>query len=589
MAARARASSAARHPLHVLREYAVLADGERAALVGPRGDIVWMCAPGWDSDAVFSTLIGGAGVYALTPEAEPFVWGGYYEEGSLIWHSRWTTRDGVIEAHEALAYPGRPGTAVLLRRLAPLDCQARVRVVLDPHAGFDRFGLSRLSRKGDAWTARCGPLRLRWTGAEQARRRADGALELLLTVPAGAHHDLVLELSDEQLDRALPDSDQLWSATRAAWRQAVPSVHGSLADGDARHSFAVLRGMTSHTGGMVAGATTSLPEHAEQSRNYDYRYVWVRDQCYVGQAVAAAGPHPLLDDAVRFITERLLADGAALKPAYTFTGAMVPDERMLDLGGYPGGSDKLGNRVRSQFQLDAFGECLLLLAAAARHDRLDSEHWRAAETAVAAIEQRWREPDAGIWELHDARWAHSRLCCVAGLRAIAGYAPATQAARWSVLADRILTDASTDCLHPSGRWRRAPDDDGLDAALLLPAVRGALPAKDPRSLETLDAVLADLGRDFFMYRYRPDGRPLGEAEGAFLLCGFLTALALHQQGRDVEAARWFERNRSACGPPGIYTEEMDVRQRQLRGNLPQAFVHGMLIECANRLAEPWPH
>jgi GH15 family glucan-1,4-alpha-glucosidase len=92
-----------------------------------------------------------------------------------------------------------------------------------------------------------------------------------------------------------------------------------------------------------------------------------------------------------------------------------------------------------------------------------------------------------------------------------------------------------------------------------------------------------------MYRYRPDGRPLGEAEGAFLLCGFLTALALHQQGRDVEAARWFERNRSACGPPGIYTEEMDVRQRQLRGNLPQAFVHGMLIECANRLAEPWPH
>src|ERR1700749_3973350 len=94
-------------PLHVLSEYALLADGERGILIGPRGDIVWMCAPRWDSDAVFSALIGGEGIYAVTPAAE-FVWGGYYEDGSLVWRSRWITRSGITECQEALAYPAAP-------------------------------------------------------------------------------------------------------------------------------------------------------------------------------------------------------------------------------------------------------------------------------------------------------------------------------------------------------------------------------------------------------------------------------------------------------------------------------------------------
>ena len=176
---------------------------------------------------------------------------------------------------------------------------------------------------------------------------------------------------------------------------------------------------------MVAGATTSLPEHAEQGRNYDYRYAWIRDQCYAGQAVAAVGPHPLLDGAVRFVAERLLADGPSLKPAYTVAGGQVPDERSLDLAGYPGGVDKVGNWVKGQFQLDALGEALSLFASAAGHDRLNIEDWRAVETAVDVIVERGQEPDAGIWELEDQRWAHSRLSCVAGLRAISAHAPAT--------------------------------------------------------------------------------------------------------------------------------------------------------------------
>jgi GH15 family glucan-1,4-alpha-glucosidase len=122
---------------------------------------------------------------------------------------------------------------------------------------------------------------------------------------------------------------------------------------------------------------------------------------------------------------------------------------------------------------------------------------------------------------------------------------------------------------------------------LLPAIRGALPGDDPRSEATLVAVETELGREGYVYRYRQDDRPLGKVEGAFLLCGFLMALGSHQQGRQAEAVAWFERGRSACGPPGLLTEEFDVGQRQLRGNVPQAFVHGMLLECAARLPKPW--
>jgi alpha,alpha-trehalase len=116
--------------------------------------------------------------------------------------------------------------------------------------------------------------------------------------------------------------------------------------------------------------------------------------------------------------------------------------------------------------------------------------------------------------------------------------------------------------------------------LLLPALRGAIPASDPRSIATLQAIASELTQDGYCYRYRPDERPLGQSEGAFLLCGFLMTLAYAQQGDHLTAARWFERNRAACGPAGLLSEEFDVSQRQLRGNLPQAFVHALLLECA---------
>lgn len=576
---------------HVLREYALLADGERGILVGPRGDFVWMCFPVWDSDSVFSSLVGGGGSYAVTP-TDQFVWGGYYEDGSLIWRNRWVTvTNAIIECREALALPASRDRAVILRRICARQDRARVGVTLDLRSGFGQQPLRHLAQtdSGD-WTGRSGAVHLRWSGAADAHASPDGhggtTLRLELDLDPGTSRDLVLVLAIDGNDTVPPDPDLAWSGTEEAWRERASGLDFTVAQRDARHAHAVLAGLTSNGGGMVAAATTSLPERARGGRNYDYRYVWIRDQCYAGQACAAAGMDPLLDDAVRFVTERLLEHGPDLKPAYTTRGGPVPDEHPLMLAGYPGAENRVGNWVNKQFQLDTFGEALLLFAAAAGNDRLDGNSWRAVEAAATAIESRWHEKDAGIWELAPDDWTHSRLICAAGLRAIGRHRPGSgQTSDWLALADTITADTSAHALHPSGRWQRSRNDERLDAALLLPAIRGAIPATDPRTLATLRAFENELTEDGYAYRYRPDERPLGEAEGAFLLCGFLATLAWMQQDNARAAIRWFERNRAACGPPGLFTEEFDVAQRQLRGNLPQAFVHALLLECAAALQQ----
>jgi GH15 family glucan-1,4-alpha-glucosidase len=336
---------------------------------------------------------------------------------------------------------------------------------------------------------------------------------------------------------------------------------------------------------MVAAATTSLPERSEAGRNYDYRYVWIRDQCYAGQAALAVNDTRLLDAAVGFVTARLLEHGPGLAPAYTVTGGPLPAERHLSLPGYPGGSDTIGNRAGRQFQLDTFGDALLLLAGAEQRGRTDEDAWKAAEQAADAIAARWSEPDAGIWELDNRAWTHSRLTASAGLRAAAAARPGPASSEWLALADQIRADTTRHALHPGGYWQRATDDPSLDAALLIPPLRGAVPFDDPRTAATLRTYLRDLTEDGYAYRFRHDQRPLPEAEGSFLLCGFFLALALDADGRHVEARAWFERTRAAAGSPALFSEEYDSRQHQMRGNLPQAFVHALMAETAARLYE----
>jgi len=564
---------------HVLRDYAFIADGERGALVGPEGDLAWMCFPMWHSDGVFSELIGGDGTYAVRPRGR-YVWGGYYERGSLIWRSRWVTGDGIVECREALALPARPDRAVVLRRIEVVAGRAALAVRLAPRAGFGSEELD-IRRSGDVWSLRTGEVAALWWGAEAALPGDDGVLELRLDLAAGDVHDLILVLEQARDAEPPPAADRAWRETEEAWADVVPELDETVATREARHAVAVMRGLTAASGAMMAAATTSLPERAREGRNYDYRYAWIRDQCFAGQAAAVAGVDGILDDAVRTVSARLIEAGPELRPAYAVDGGPVPDERRLDLPGYPGGSDVIGNRANVQFQLDAFGEALLLLAAAARRGRLDADGRRAADAAAAAVALRYREPDSGVWEIDPARWTHSRLICAAGLRAMSAVVAGRP--EWEALAEALVAEATAWGVHSSGRWQRAAGDGRVDAALLTAGIRGAVPAGDPRTRATLESVDGELAEDGLAYRYQIDGRPLGESEGAFLVCGLWMALAWHRQGEPVRATRWFERARGACGGPGIYAEEYDIAQRQLRGNLPQAFVHALVLECAATL------
>lgn len=567
-------------PLH---DYAFLGDGERGALVGPRGEVAWMCAPRWHDPPVFASLIG-AGLCAVTPLGARWVGGGHYEDGSLIWCSRWVSLSGRLQSRDALARPAHRGTARLLRHISVLDGSVPVRVILDPRLEGGEKGLEGLQLEDGVWQGRLGPLWVRCSGLADARV-VDGALVAETTMRPDGPRDLVIEIADSPPAQDLVPASHYWKQTEAAWREDVPQVPAIWARRDVRQSFAVLSGMTSAGGGMVAAATRSLPERAEQGRDYDYRFSWIRDQAMVGQAVASIGPHPMMESALDFVGSRLREDGAHLRPAYTVDGAGVPPEGDTALPGYPGAHDHSGNRAGGQFQLDVFGEALHLFAAAARHGALSAEDWRAVIAAVEAIRDNHHRPDAGIWELDQDRWAHSRLMLVSGLRAICVIAPQQQRAEWEDLARHVLASVESDCLHPSGRWQRAPRDTGVDSALLIPVVRASdRPAWDARARITTHAILASLTEEEFCYRFHGHDRDMTAAEGAFILSGFHMAMALERLGEHVLAARWFERNRAACGAPGLFCEEYDVVQRQQRGNLPQAFVHGALIETAALLS-----
>lgn len=575
----------------VLREHTLIADGERGAVIGPHGNILWLCVPRWHDEPVFAALIGGRGHYTVTPSDSWNVWGGSYRSNSLIWGGRWVTTDSIIECEDSLSYPADLDVAVILRRIRAVSGTARMTVSLQPSSGFDGHLLSETSRDDDGvWTGQADDVRIRWQGARDAELNTEGCLQFELELDEGEEHVLALELSRSDLPETPPDAGELLESTYRSWDRTVSEVDRPGTNADILHSYAVLAGLTSQDHGMVAAATMSLPERPKAHRDYDYRYAWIRDQCYAGQAVAQLGPNSLFESALTFVSGRINEHGMDLKPAYRVDGGELPAEHRVGLLGYPGGTNIAGNWVHDQFQLDTIGEALNLFSKAAELDRMNGHRWEAVATCVRIIEERWQRPDAGVWELDDDFWTHSRLACVAGLRSIASHTTREEGARWESLAEAIMADIGADGTDENGAWRQLPDRPGTDAAILLPLVRGALPVSDPRVVATLDAVRRELNRDGHIYRFRHAGKRLGDAEGSFTVCGFMTALATAAQGDLPAAIHYFERARSAKTSSGLFTEEFDVGSHQLRGNLPQGFVHALFIETAMKLAPAFdPH
>ena len=281
----------------------------------------------------------------------------------------------------------------------------------------------------------------------------------------------------------------------------------------------------------------------------------------------------------------MLEHGDQIAPAYRAGRRLAAGEDTLGLPGYPGGKVVVGNWVNGQFQLDAMGEVLQLLARAAEHDHLDADGHRAMQTTVDVIATRWQEPEAGIWELSDAWWTQSRLSVVAGLRAAARQLVGPQAEALRGPGRRRPGPNVRDAAFaPTARGDAAPSTTGRTPACCCRPSAARFPPRTPapsrpstRSLASSPRTGTSTGSTRTAGRWaRPRerscsaGSPWRSPNGT--------------KGARREAARWYERTAAACGSPGLLAEEYDVRQRQLRGNLPQGFVHALLLETGQQLA-----
>ena len=594
-----------------IAEYALLSDCWSAALVSAAGSVDWLCFPRFDSPSIFGRLLGeDAGHWSIRPSGE-YTTTRRYLGPSMVLESLHTTDHGRLAVSDALVLgsgrrghdlgQGSPGT--LLRWLSCTAGSVEVDVSFAPRPEYGL--LLPLLQAVD------GGLLIR-TGAEELALSAPvpftldgGTARAVLRLGAGDSLGFALHRQpeagevpgfwdQEEMVHRLGDTLEGWSSWSGI-HQGYRGPWQELVAGSGR----VLQALSYYpSGAIVAAPTTSLPEVAGGTRNWDYRYTWVRDASMTLQALwVAACP----DEAGKFFqflataAARQLAGGDELQIMYGIGGERDLPERVLDhLPGWRGSSPvRVGNGAWDQLQLDVYGE--LLDAAATMPEFLDGlapETLRFLADAADAAVARWQERDQGIWEVRGEprHYLYSKLMCwVAVDRAItlAGVLQATdRVPRWrdarELIADSIRANGWSDA---AGAYTQAYGAEQLDASALMLGIVGFLPPDDPRFLATIEAVehrLTD-GRGL-VYRYHTDDGLPGE-EGAFLLCTFWLAHSLALAGLTDRARVVFERAAGFATGLGLMAEEVAPDSRELLGNFPQAFSHIGLVNAAWAISE----
>jgi GH15 family glucan-1,4-alpha-glucosidase len=588
------------HPAR-LEDYALLGDCHSAAIVSRDGSIDWWCVPRFDSPACFAALLGTPdhGRFLITPVG-PAQSSRRYRPESMVLETEHDTDTGRVRVVDCLV-PGRD-RPLLVRLVEGMTGEVAMRVELIVR--FDYGSIVPWVRHLDgAWQAVAGPdgLELRTpvrlegqslrTTAQFTVGRRDRVPFVLGWFPS---HDLEpVPSGAAQLISRTAKHWKTWSARcdyRGQWRDAV------------LRSLLTLESLTyAPTGGIVAAPTTSLPETLGGTRNWDYRYCWVRDATLTLEALIAGG---YSDEAARW--RQWLLRAAAGRPEELQTMYGVAGERRLTeleldwLPGYGGARPvRTGNAAHEQLQLDVYGELADVLWQGVRADMmLSAEQWSLLRLLLESLERRWGEPDEGIWEVRGPRrhFTHSKVMCwVAFDRAVAiaeemGLDGPLD--RWRDLRDEIHGQVCDRAFNATlGAFTQTYDSTDLDAAVLMIPLVGFLPAADPRVASTIAAIHRDvsqggLTQDGFVMRYVPtdeavDG--IGEREGVFLPCSFWLVEALALSGRTFEAHALFERLLVLANDVGLYAEEYDPDVPRLLGNFPQAFTHLALVAAAHTL------
>jgi GH15 family glucan-1,4-alpha-glucosidase len=580
----------------LIEDYALLSDLQTAALVHRKGSIDWCCFPRFDSDASFAALLGYRehGHWVVSP-ADGGVATRRYRPGSLVLETEWETGEGKIRVIDFM--PPRGEAPVIVRVVEGLSGRVVVRSELVIRFGYGRV-VPFLHRVDDGYLATAGPdsIALRTPAPTVGETRA-----IVSTFEVGAGERMPFTLTWFPSHAELPvavDVEKAFRATDIFWRDwsSRCSYEGPYR-GAVLQSLVVLKGLTYRpTGGIVAAPTTSLPAWPGGERNWDYRYCWLRDAALTLLALVNAGYLEEAREWRDWLVRAAAGDPEDIQIVYGVAGERRLPEWVV--GWFPGFNDsrpvRVGNAAAEQEQLDVYGEVLDALYQARLHNLGASlPAWELGRHVLGLLEERWREPDEGIWEVRGGRrhFTHSKVMAwVAfdrGIKFCEEFGRDGPVERWRAIRDEIHAQVCREAWSDElGSFTQSYGSSRLDASLLLMPLVGFLPAEDPRIRGTLAAVQEQLSADGFLFRYRSeeafDGLPAGE--GTFLPCSFWLVDALVHDGRQDEAAELFERLLGVRNDVGLLAEEFDPAKGRLLGNFPQAFSHLALVSSAFILA-----
>src|SRR5215218_4736318 len=579
-----------------IEDYGLLGDTRTAALVAPDGAIDWLCVPCFDGQPVFGRLVGGpaAGTFGMGPAGAATVTARRYRPHTATLETAWDTPGGRLTLTEGMVadVTGRLlPSSLLVRRLTADGGPVDAVIELDPRLG-EHHRPPRIQHRGDVVV--CS-----WSTTAIAVRssppiRLEAGRPVPLTVAPGHPVTLALSVVDRE-PLIYVDPDAAWAALEAdehGWQAWCADIDGGLPHRDAVvRSLLTLRLLTySPSGAPVAAPTTSLPEATGGIRNWDYRYAWPRDASIGIGAFLGVGKHA---DARRL-------DRPRLPVLLTLHGRHPTAERELD--GWPGYAHsrpvRVGNGAADQHQLDGYGwvlDAAWLLTRAGR--RLDPETWRAMRGFADQVARRWRQPDAGIWEIRGdgAHHVHSKLMAWLALDRALRIAstrrtPARQVARWQAEREAIAAEVTSAGFNPElGSYTRSYGSNDLDAAVLVLPLLDLEPRDSPRVRATIEAVRRELSAGGpLLYRYPPGQDGLPGTEGAFLPCSFWLVQALASTGRVDEAAQLFADLLELANPLGLLPEEISPKNHGYLGNYPQALTHAALIQAALAIRDAHP-
>lgn len=580
-----------------IEDYALIGDCESAALISRDGSIDWLCWPRFDSPACLAALLGKPehGRWKLAPSCEIRGVTRRYRKSTLILETDFETDDGAVTVIDFM--PLNEGQCDIVRLV--LGRRGQVAMHMEFILRFDYGKTIPWVYKTDDGFLRmiAGPdMVLLRTPAPVHGENMHSVSEF--TVREGQTVPFVLTYRASHLspprvikpEKALEHTETFWKewtsrcTYRGPWEEQV------------ERSLITLKALTyAPTGGLLAAATTSLPEQLGGQRNWDYRFCWLRDATFSLFALMQTGYYEEAADWQKWLLRAVAGSPDQVQIVYGLAGERQLTEMELPwLPGYTNSRPvRIGNAASEQLQLDIYGEISAALHQARKGNLPRNEQevelqWKLMEH----LEKIWREPDEGIWEVRGPRrhFTHSKVMAwLAFDRAVQSceqFGLEGPVDRWRAVCQEIHEDVCREAYDPEmGSFVQYYGAKELDASLLFLAKSHFLPADDPRIVGTVQAIERDLLRNGFLLRYNThqvdDGLPPGE--GAFLPCSFWLADTYLLLGRISEAQALFDRLVKLPNDVGLLSEEYDVADKRLLGNFPQAFSHVALVNTALRL------